>query len=236
MKGIVSIMVILFFSIKPLEYEKILAPDYIKGINYLEENRETFNLILKDNSRKRAIIISVVFPEIVRYSLIRDLFETKSLEIGYVSRGAEFIDFSVGRFQMKPSFVESIENSVRASEVLSKKYPDIIEYKSRDKRARRKERVKRMKSLNWQIRYMMAFYDVVSQQHPFLEEESLHYCVRFFAAAYNHGFYADKIELEEWMYRKTYPYGPGVNGQQYAYSAISEYFFKKHYPIIFKNY
>lgn len=233
MKTIVAILVIFFYNTQPLKYENKLAPDYMQGIKYLKKNRKTFNRILKGDSEKRAIIISVVFPEIVRYSSIKDLFETKSLEIGYVSRGAEFIDYSVGRFQMKPSFVESIEFSVRTSEILSDKYPDIIAYKNNNKKARRKERINRMKSLNWQLRYMMAFYDIVSQKHPFLKEQSLHYCVRFFAVAYNHGFYAKKSELENWMDQKTYPYGPGVSGQQYAYSKISEYFYTKHYPKIF---
>jgi hypothetical protein len=235
MKAIVAILVILFYNSQPLKYESKLAPDYMQGIRYLKKNRATFTRILKDDTEKRAVIISVVFPEIVRYSIVRDLLETKSLEIGYVSRGSEFIDFSVGRFQMKPSFVESIENSLRTSKILSDKYPDIISYNDNDKKARRKERIKRLKSLNWQLRYMMAFYDIVSQKHPFLEEKPLHYCIRFFAVAYNHGFYAEKNELENWMDQKTYPYGPGVKGEQYAYSKVSEYFFTNHYPKLFNH-
>lgn len=223
----------LFTGGTSLHYENELSPDYDRGLEYLEEHKTNFDRRLKDNQEKKAILISVVFPEIVRYSLVRDLLETKGLEIGYVSKGSGFVDFSIGRFQMKPSFLESIEEVIKSSGELSDKYRNIIHYTSTSEKAERKERIDRLKSFQWQLSYLEAFYDITLIRHPFLENKSLQYKVSYLATAYNHGFLSDKEEIEHWMDQKTYPYGTGVKGEQYAYSRVAWYFFKKHYDTIF---
>ena len=232
-----KLLAIFIFSIftggLSLQYEQELSPDYNRGLEYLKEHKTNFDHRLKDNQEKKAILISVVFPEIVRYSLVRDLLETTSLEIGYVSKGSGFVDFSIGRFQMKPSFLESIEGVIKSSGELSDKYQNIIHYASTCEKAVRKERIDRLKSLQWQLRYLQAFYDINLRRHSFLENRSKDYRIGFMASAYNHGFLSDKKEIEYWMSQKTYPYGTGVNGEQYAYSRVARYFYNKHYHNIF---
>jgi hypothetical protein len=216
-----------------IQYEHELSPDYNRGLEYLKEHKTNFNRRLNDNQEKKAILVSVVFPEIVRYSLVRDLLETKSLEIGYVSKGSGFVDFSVGRFQMKPSFLESIERVIKSSGELSDKYQNIIHYTSANEKAVRKERIERLKSFQWQLSYLEAFYDITITRSPFLKKKTLQYKVSYLATAYNHGFLSDRREIEYWMSQKTYPYGTGVNGEQYAYSRVARYFYNKHYHSIF---
>lgn len=233
MKLLTLILFSLFTQGASLQYEHELSPDYDRGVEYLKEHRTQFNSELNGNQKKKAILISVVFPEIVRYSLVRDLLETKSLEIGYVSKGSEFVDFSIGRFQMKPSFLESIENVIRSSSELSVEYHKLINYESAREKAVRDERINRLKSFKWQISYLEAFYDITQTRHSFLEKRSMEYRIRFMATAYNHGFLSGKKEIELWMERKNYPWGTGVKGEQYAYSRVARYFFKNHYNKIF---
>jgi len=233
MKLLVLLIFSLFTGGTALKYEHELSPDYNRGLKYLHEHKNQFDRKLKNNGEKKAILISVVFPEIVRYSLIRDLLETKSLEIGYVSKGSDFVDFSIGHFQMKPSFLESIEHVIRSSGELSAEYQEIINYPNTNKRALRKSRINRLKSFEWQLRYLEAFYAITLKCHPFLQNKSVQYKVRYVATAYNHGFLSDKQEIEHWMEQKNYPWGTGVKGEQYAYSRVARYFYNNHYHEIF---
>jgi hypothetical protein len=233
MKLLTLILFSLFTQGASLQYEHELSPDYDRGVEYLKEHRTQFNSELNGNQKKKAILISVVFPEIVRYSLVRDLLETKSLEIGYVSKGSDFVDFSIGRFQMKPSFLESIENVIRSSGELSAEYQKIINYSNTNEKTVRKDRINRLKSFKWQMLYLEAFYDITLKRHPFLENRSMQYKVRYVATAYNHGYLSDKQEIEHWMEQKNYPWGTGVKGEQYAYSRVARYFYNNHYDTIF---
>lgn len=233
MKLLTAILFLLFTGNSALKYENELSPDYNRGLQYVKKHKTQFDDALGENPEKKAILVSVVFPEIVRYSLIRDLLETKSLEIGYVSKGSGFVDFSIGRFQMKPSFLESIERVVKSSGELSSKYQKILNYASTSEKEVRKDRINRLKSFNWQVRYLKAFYDITLTRHAFLEHRSMQYKIHYMATAYNHGFLSDKEEIEHWMERKNYPWGTGVKGEQYAYSRVAGYFFNNHYHTIF---
>ena len=218
-----------------LNYKEALAPDYHRAIQYFKEHREQFRHYLSGNEQEKALMISVVFPEIVRYSKVRDLLETKSLEIGYVRKGRKYVDFSIGRFQMKPSFVETLEDYIRKNSELSARYPSIPEYPEQNVVSKRKERIKRLKNLRWQLKYLEAFFDVVNNEFPFLREMDFGYQVRFYATAYNHSFHASRQEIEQWMDRENYPYGTDMLGRQYAYSEVSLYFFRNHVNKIFKS-
>ena len=104
-----------------------------------------------------------------------------------------------------------------------------------DAAARRRKRVERLKTLEWQLIYLHAFYDAVKVEFPWLEGQSLSYRIKFIATAYNHGFTSSKQELEKWMHARCYPYGTELLGKQYAYSQVSVYFWRKHYKTIFNN-
>lgn len=217
----------------PVVYEEALSPDYTEGLDFLREHRQMFDRYLGDDPKQKALMVSVVFPEIVRYSFVRDLLETRTLEVAYTLKGSDLVDFSIGRFQMKPSFVESMEASVKQSSRLSGKYADILDYPKAEEALVRRTRINRLKSLDWQLRYLRVFCDLVAAAHPFLKDQSFDYRVKFFATAYNHSFHANKEELERWMHKKTYPYGVGVKGEQYAYSRVALYFAQHHYSTLF---
>ena len=64
------------------------------------------------------LLSSIVFPELIRYSHLKDKVEISALYSLYVLFGKEFSNYSVGMFQMKPSFIEKLETEIV-------KYPDI---------------------------------------------------------------------------------------------------------------
>lgn len=53
--------------------------------------------------------LAIVSPELIRWTAFKDFFETTALELLYVKKGKTYADFSIGHFQIKPSFVEQLE-------------------------------------------------------------------------------------------------------------------------------
>lgn len=45
----------------------------------------------------------------MRYNALKDDIESESLKVLYVQFGKTYADFSIGVFQMKPSFAEGVE-------------------------------------------------------------------------------------------------------------------------------
>jgi len=215
------------FSENP--YKKEFDADYDAGINFFIENRELISSTLDSLSVDKAVVLAVVFPETIRYSLIQDFLETSFLETVYVESGAEYADFSIGRFQMKPSFVEMLEQKLKSDSVLSEKYRLISTFPGEcTKRQIREIRLQRLKSVEMQLFYAAAFYDVLTRMYP---DETL--SVEFYASAYNFGFLREKKAISSHILRKSFPFGRKAGQNVFSYSEISSYFYQNHYKSIF---
>ena len=222
---IILLFFVFIFSIGK-KYDRIFNQSYYKAIDFIKQNQEKFDQELGHDSKVRIEKISIVFPEIIKYSLYKDILETTALEIIYVNYGKEQADFSIGYFQMKPSFIEKLEHKIYDSNFLFSKYHDLVSFKDSSKKKKRKERIVRLKSIEWQLKYLNCFYDHLSEQykdHVWRNPESK---IRFFSTAYNHDFEADKREIEYWINKKVFPYGLVKGKQQYAYCDIAVFYFK----------
>ncbi|PZX14953.1 hypothetical protein LX69_02281 [Breznakibacter xylanolyticus] len=176
--------------------------------------------------------ISIVFPEMLRYSLWRDLFETTALQLLYVNRGSKAADFSIGWCQMKPSFAEKIEHYISGSDNLCLKYSDLVKFDvpNSDSAQIRKIRVTRLQLFKWQLRYLSAFIAICN--HRFSHENiDTHDRLKLLSAAYNKGIDCDINDLKDFSKKKTFPYGPGRENP-FAYSQVAEYFFVNDAPKI----
>lgn len=203
-------------------YKKIFYPEYNSAVTFIEQNHKKLQSM--ENEHKN-MMLAIVFPELIRFSLFRDFFETKALELGYVEYGKEMVDFSIGRFQMKPSFVEKLEKYVKESKKLAEKYNEITQFKNSAEKDMRMERIERLGKLNWQIRYLECFYDILSEKFKDIKWSDDIEKLKFYATAYNHDFNASTEEIEKWINVKAFPYGASYKGKQYSYSDISAYFF-----------
>lgn len=170
-------------------------------------------------------ISAIVFPELIRYSIYRDFFETKMLEFFYIKDGAKAANFSIGMFQMKPSFVEQLEKQVK-KDTLLKKYLSITSYKSRSLQEIRTERLERMKTPKWQITYANCFYNIVNIKFQLETFKTIEDKIAFYATAYNHGFNCSKEEIHKWMKIKSFPNGVNYSEPSYSYANISVYFYR----------
>ena len=237
MKAFLFISLIILLS-EPVNYEKVFHSEYDNAVSFIEQNHKVFNKVLKTNAdnqpkvdqplAEKNMMISIIFPELIRYSLFRDFFETKALELGYVEYGSNMVDFSIGRFQMKPSFVETLEEKVKRSDKLMNKYYKITVFNDITITGIRRERVERLGSLTWQLIYLECFYDITSERFKDVKWQDDIEKLKFFATAYNYNFCAPKEDIEKWINARTFPYGAHYKGTQYAYSDVSVYFFKNY--------
>ena len=170
-------------------------------------------------------ISAIVFPELIRYSMYRDFFETTVLEFFYVQKGSEAANFSIGMFQIKPSFVEQIEKEVIKYKL--NKYLHITEYSSQNAEEIRSERLNRIKSTKWQITYINCFYSLIQVKFKGINFTSKEKKLAFFATAYNHGFNCSKEEIYKWAKIKSFPNGVDSDDDNYSYSEISQYFYNR---------
>lgn len=169
------------------------------------------------------IMAAVVFPELIRYNRFRDLAETAAVEQAYVRYGKDVADFSIGPFQMKPSFVEDLERRVRLNPGLRKSFKSIISYTSDDTIAIRRERVKRLKDPEWQVQYLACFTAVALQKYA-IGGVSATRQVQLLSSAYNRGLGSSLISLEQHCSNRTFPFGKKIpTGFSYADVALHYY-------------
>ena len=210
------------------DYPQIFNLDYSKATAQMDEMNvafyETACLYNIPNQHLKAI----VFPEMIRYSSISDFFETKALEILYKVKGSSYADFSIGYFQMKPSFVEALEKQILKDFRLKMVFPDLVSYDTDYEPDRRKIRLQRLKSEKWQLKYLCAFYRIFENRHTScLSTLSEEYKLKMFATAYNSGTELSWETLEALLNRSYFPYGMEVEEDiQYNYAAVAYYYYK----------
>jgi hypothetical protein len=215
------------------DYQKIFGNDYTDALKYFEKNKLVISAHFNKGLVDKELIAPIIFPERIRYSMVRDLIETAAVELIYIDFGSDYVDFSIGDFQIKPSFAEKVESFINQSDILSTKYRLLINYREEEKRKKRKERVRRLKLQNYQLIYIAAFYDIVKQRFD-LSRKSKVDKIKFIATAYNHGFDEKKIEIEKRIDDCFFPYGTKYKGKQYAYTDVAVDFYLNHYREIFE--
>ena len=96
---------------------------------------------------------SVVWPEVERYSRLQDALETAANYGTYITTGGG-PDFSIGLFQMKPSFVEEMEKAWMRSG-LAREYE--LWFDTADNATARRIRISRLQKEEWQVIYVGVF-------------------------------------------------------------------------------
>ncbi len=137
-----------------VNYPKVFGSDWTEAERYVREHHEEwkkeFDLFGVDSRMAEAI----VFPELIRYSRWKDEIEKAAVNGLYVKKGRDGADFSVGRFQMKPSFAEDVERAWNASS-LAQEYG--FSFNMADNAEARRSRVRRLGTEEGQCRYLAIF-------------------------------------------------------------------------------
>ncbi len=144
---------------------------------------------------------AIVFPELLRYNRIKDGVEHAVLLAPYIQGGTKAANFSVGMFQMKPSFAEEVEAAWMQSP-LRHKYG--LYFNLSGSKDARKKRIERLGNEQWQCVYLAVFVRMMLEREPSLAKMSAWERVGLLATAYNYSFTASIEQLQERMKQQTF--------------------------------
>lgn len=225
----------LFFAglIKPvlpqsLNYKEIFGDDWNKALIFEKENRNWMEPLLTDNHIPYPLAIAVIFPELVRYSALRDKMEITLLKALYINLGNEYANFSIGRLQMKPSFAEMIREQApaalsRNSGITFKKkseYDDIVNF--------RKSIVKDLEDTRTQLNYLIAFIKICEKKYRLNRKNEIEK-LKFLATAYNYGINRSSTQIERMIDKKFFN-TKLFKTESYSYSDVSLFWYTKFQP------
>lgn len=209
------------------DYAKIFGRNYRQALDFIQRNRrfdETFCACDIDPGFAWAI----VFPEMIRWSALSDVIETSNLKALYVQFGKGYSDFSVGRFQMKPSFVETLESDFnRLLERSEKDKTGVSAFDMADTIENRRARVARLIGLDGQIRYLLLFILVMEKIYVRETWPSVEDKLRFFATAYNAGYRRGAAVLRKESTLLRFHTGIFFSKPAYSYADIALDLFRK---------
>lgn len=188
-----------------------------RAFSLLKKQKKKIDLELSKNEKTQ--ILSIAFPEMLRFDSYSDYLETSSNQILYVNEGKKASDFSTGYFQMKPSFIEDLENYVASTENL-KSYNWIIIQKKNEIEAR-KERVNRLGNFHWQLRYLNVFWHIAEYKYQNIDFKTTQDKIRFIATAYNYGFTKQEKEILKYQFAKKFSPREKPTAEKFAFSDFS---------------
>jgi len=206
-------------SSQSLNYPEIFGDDWKKATLFIQENKSWVEPILEKNHISYPIAVAVVFPELVRYSALRDKMEITLLKTLYINLGEDYANFSIGQFQMKPSFAMIVRE--QANSVLNRRsglrfkrrseYDDIKDY--------RRSIVKDLEDPKSELGYLVAFIKICEKNFRTNRMEETER-VKFLATAYNYGIDKSSAEIEA-MAGKKFFNTKLFKTENYSYADVS---------------
>ena len=208
------------------EVEPALAKAWAESSQYADSRTEAWNEIWKAFDVDADVAEAIVFPEMLRYSIWQDQLETSAVKGTYVTMGTQGFDFSIGRFQMKPSFVERLEKRWMKSA-----FPSQYEayFDTDDNRLARRVRLSRIEDEIWQCVYVAMFIKLTYLDVQGLSALPIEEQVRLVATAYNRGTIAEVsgggsiVMLRQWANQRFYHTAllPTKDVQRYVYADLA---------------
>lgn len=200
-----------------IDYKKIFGNDYTWAVNWLKQNDAVIDEYAAQFQLPSKELKAIVFPELIRYNGLFNALEVESLKYLYVSEGKHYANFSVGYFQMKPSFAEMVERD--ALQLPVAKWMKNAGWKdvSADTEAGRRERVVRLCNTRQQVLYLCLFYKICESKFGDRTFGSATEHLRFLATCYNAGYHLSEKSILSFQTKNNF--------LQYNYSAISAYYY-----------
>lgn len=212
---------------EPPDFRAIFGERYADAVNYLEQNpRIAQGLRLSAEDCRCAL--AVVFPELIRFGYLQDKIQVRTLKVLYVQYGRKYANFSVGRFQMKPSFIEQLEsdwNGLTTPE--EKAAAGVPAFAAGDRPEIRSGRVRRLDDLDWQVEYLRLFMLIMEKRYGQVAFAGAEDRVRFYAAAYNSGYARGESGIRRAMTEKRFHLELFTPKTNYNYSDVAVHFYRQ---------
>jgi hypothetical protein len=209
-----------------LNYENVFNSDWQNAITFVENNKSWIKPQLDKYGISYPLAIAVVFPELVRYSALRDKMETTLVKALYINIGEQYADFSIGVFQMKPSFAESIREEI--SGAMGPKSKNLFKDKSEyeDIRLFRSSIVSDMEDPKTQLNYLIAFFKICESKFK-LKGKDDYNRLKFLSTVYNYGIDREMEQIEN-MTDKKFFNTKLLQTENYSYSDVSLFWYREY--------
>ena len=230
MRAIIPIFLLLtsFQVADSFDYKKEFGNDYKLAITFLQQHRDVIERQANQFNIPPKELSAIVFPELIRYNKVYDAIEIESLKYLYISEGKKYADFSVGYFQMKPSFAEMVERD--AARLPGKEFLVKSHFKELgnlpDNEANRKARVKRLTNLEQQVTYLCVFYKICEKKFSGKKFATTSDKLKMYATCFNAGYQRTYKDLLLFQSKKQFHTGKFFTSEKYNYADISRYYFE----------
>jgi hypothetical protein len=212
-----------------LNYQDIFGDDWKKATSFEKENRSWMEPVFAKKNISYPLAISIIFPELVRYSALQDKIEITLLKALYVNLGDDYANFSIGKFQMKPSFAELIRE--KASAVPGDKteisFKNITDYD--DIKDFRKSIVSDLEDPKSQICYLIAFIKICERNFNTDRKDEMS-AIKFLATAYNFGIDKNEKEIEHMIGKKFFNTRL-IKTENYSYADVALFWYKQYISV-----
>lgn len=206
-------------------FREIFGDDWEKAEMFISENKTWMISACREHHVDYHLAVAVVFPELIRYSALKDKMEITLLKSLYTYYGNEYADFSVGVFQMKPSCAEAVLSVIsknkgsRLAAYFGKLHRGLSE------QALRASIVREMEKPETQFQYVVALLKALDDRFENKQWKGEDERVKFYATAYNAGFTNREEYIRDQSERKTFHTGLLNTGNCYSYAEVSIAFF-----------
>ena len=224
MKNIILIVfLILPITLSARPYSEKYASQSKEAFDYYILNIDEFNKVAAITGLSPEFVFGIIAPELSQFGFLNNLAQTGLLKYLYVQGGKVYADYSIGYFQMKPSFIERLEESVQQNEMLKQQFQNCI-IENPDSHKGRGERVKRLTQPEWQFSYLALFCMIMQERFADKEFPNKEEKLRFYAAAYNTGFHKPESVIEQFTQKALFPL---LGMTKYNYSDVSLWFYRE---------
>ena len=207
---------------KGQEYAKLYPAECRKAKEFYVQHKNLFEAAAQSTGLSAQMLFAIVAPELTQHKHLSNKLENYSLKVYYVQRGKAYADFSTGVFQMKPSFVEQLEEYAAADTELKVKYAACL-FANPDERAARVARIDRLSTVEWQITYLSLFCEVLQKRFGNLSFTTVEEQLRFYASAYNCGFQKSEQQIRQTEQKALFPH---FSLQKFRYLDIAVWFYR----------
>lgn len=182
--------------------------DFTRANQWLQSNTAAWEEMAREGYDTR-LAKAIVFPELLRYNRLRDKIELFGLQVLYIQFGKDYADFSIGPFQMKPSFAAMLEKSNAAAET----------------NTTRKNRIDQLNSIGGQFIFLRMFMQWMDHTYANRRWQSAEEKLRFYATAYNCGYNQPEQYITTMLSRKYFRLTE-VSAQTFNYATISALYYE----------